>query len=452
MGTRERSIVIAAACVVLLVVVVRARRGDDIALSTATVTQGTVARQIFATGTLQPARTVAVGSQLSGTIQSIEADFNSRVRAGQVLARLDPAVYRAQLVGAQAKLAQAEAARNGGQIAVDDARQKLERAEQLAAQDLIAPTELDAARTLLKEVVAELTAAEAGIAEARASVAEATLSLDRTIIRSPVDGIVISRHVDVGQTVAATAETPVLFEVADLREMQLVAEISEGDVSGVQAGSRVTFLVESLGDVQFEGSVSSVRLEPVVGQPATATPQSTSTTQAPGRGSAPASGSAAGSASATTNPSSSASTSSANPQTPGGAVSYAAVIDVDNTSGKLMPGATAIIVIDGARRENAIRIPNNALSFRPSPAALEAVGQEPPAGAAGDERPVGPRASKTPRPVYVWKFEDGEFVPVAIETGLSDEKWTELVSGSLRPGDVLVTAATSKEARATNSR
>jgi HlyD family secretion protein len=132
-------------------------------------------------------------------------------------------------------------------------------------------------------------------------------------------------------------------------------------------------------------------------------------------------------------------------------VSYAAVIDVDNTQGRLMPGGTTIIVIDGTRRENAIRIPNNALTFRPSPAALEAVGQGPPVtGAEG--RSVGPGASKTPRPVYVWKFEDRTFVPMAIETGLSDERWTELVRGSLRPGDVLVTAATPKADIAANPR
>ena len=127
------------------------------------------------------------------------------------------------------------------------------------------------------------------------------------------------------------------------------------------------------------------------------------------------------------------------------------MIDVDNTAGQLIPGGTAIIVIDGTRRENAIRIPNIALSFRPSPAALEAVGQKAPVTDA-EEHSVAPGASKTPRPVYVWKFEAGKFSPVAIETGLSDEKWTELVSGSLRPGDVLVTAATPKDGRATNLR
>ena len=459
MGTRERSIVIAVACGVLLVVVVSARRGDPIEVTTAQVTQGTVVRQVFATGSLQPARAVAVGAQLSGKLLSVEADFNSRVRAGQVLARLDPALHHTQLLNAQAKLAQAEAAQIGGQVVLDNAREKLERAEQLAAQDLIPQSELDTARTNLKQAAAALTAAEAGIAEARALVTEAKVSLDHTIIRSPVEGIVISRHVDIGQTVAASAETPVLFEVADLRRMQLLAEISEADISGVQAGSVVTFQVEAIGDQSFEGTVSSVRLQPVPDQAAV---PSSGTTPSAAPGSPPQSGavaqtgaarqggasspSAAGAQPAATG--SSAGTgprtaSGSNTQAPSGVVSYAAVIDVDNVAGRLMPGGTAIIVLEGARRQDVVRIPNNALSFRPPADVLAAIGQEPPVTDRAEDS-AGQRPPRGPRRAYVWKFENRAFVPIAVETGLSDDRWTELLSGSLRPGDTLVTAAAPK--------
>ena len=438
MGTRERSIVIAVACGVLLVVVVSARRGDPIEVTTAQVTQGTVIRQVFATGSLQPARAVAVGAQLSGKLVSVEADFNSRVRAGQVLARLDPALHHSQVINAQAKLAQAEAARIGGQVVLDNVREKLVRAEQLAAQDLIPQSELDAARTNLKQAAAALTAAEAGIAEARALVMEARVSLDHTVIRSPVEGIVISRHVDIGQTVAASAETPVLFEVADLRRMHLLAEISEADLSGVQAGSVVTFQVEALGDQSFEGTVSSVRLQPVPDQTAVPTSGTTpsAATGSPPQASAPAQTGAARQAGAR----SPSAVGAQPPATGAGVVSYAAVIEVDNVTGKLMPGGTAIIVLDGAKRENVVRIPNNALSFRPPPDVLAAVGQEPPV-TDRPEHSVGQRPPRGPRRVYVWKFENREFVPIAVETGLSDDRWTELVSGALRPGDTVVTAA-----------
>jgi HlyD family secretion protein len=432
-GTRERSFAIAAvACGILLVVVVSARRGDDLEVTTAQVTHGAVVRQILATGSLKPAKAVAVGAQLSGTLQSIEADFNSRVRAGQVLARLDPALYRSQLLNAQARLAQAEAARSGGQVALEDAREKLERAEQLAGQDLIPQTELDAARTNRKLAEAALIAAEAGIAEARALVTEARVSLDHTIIRSPVDGIVVSRHVDIGQTIAASAQTPVLFEVADLRHMQLLAEISEADVSGVQAGSVVTFQVEALGDQSFEGTVSSVRLQPV--QPdQTAVATSGNTPSATPPPAAPPAPPAAPLAPPAAQPTAAA------PAT--GVVSYTAVIDVHDVAGRLMPGGTAIIVMDGARRQDVIRIPSSALSFRPASEVLEAVRQKPPVT---DTQLVGQGPSRGPRRAYVWKFENREFVPIPVETGLSDDRWTELVSGSLRPGDTLVTAASPK--------
>ncbi len=410
-----------------MVVVVGARRGADLEVTTAQVTHGAVVRQILATGSLKPAKAVAVGAQLSGTLQSIEADFNSRVRAGQVLARLDPALYQSQLVNAQARLAQAEAARTGGQVALEDAREKLERAEQLAGQDLIPQTELDAARTNRKLAEAALTAAEAGIAEARALVTEARVSLDHTIIRSPVDGIVVSRQVDIGQTIAASAQTPVLFEVADLRHMQLLAEISEADISGVQAGAVVTFQVEALGEQSFEGTVSSVRLQPV--QPDQTAAATSGTTQ-------PATPPSAAPPSPPAAP-----TPAAAPAT--GVVNYTAVIDVNNAAGRLMPGGTAIIVMDGARRQDVIRIPSSALSFRPSSEVFEAVGQKPPVIDHPDQS-VGQRPARGPRRAYVWKFEKREFVPVAVATGLSDDRWTELVSGSLRPGDILVTAAAPK--------
>jgi HlyD family secretion protein len=397
------------------------------------VTAGPIARQVIATGTLEAKKTVDVGTQVSGTVQSLAVDFNSTVRTGQIVARLDPSAYVAQLQEAQGNLAQAQAESTRLRVAADDARVKYQRAQVLAKDQLITQAELDAAQVTLKQAEADLAARQADIKVAQASVRQAQVNLDHTIIRSPIDGVVVSRDVDVGQTIAASFQSPTLFTIADLRRMQLMAEVSEGDVGEVRAGSRVSFVVDSLGPQPIAGTVAEVRLQPVVEQAssATATGGSSSSTPASTGGSGPAGGTSASTSPLTATPPTSTQGT--------GVVSYMAVVDVDNTDGRLAPGSTAIVTLAGARRQDVTRIPNNALSFRPSAAVLEAIKQDPPILESTESGRR--RVDSIGRSAYVWRYDDRQFVPVKVVVGLSDDHWTELLSGDIHPGDLLVTSA-----------
>jgi HlyD family secretion protein len=372
---------------------------------TAPVTSGAIDRRFVATGTLEAVTSVQVGTQVSGVIQSLDVDYNSMVRTGQVLARLDPASYEAELLGAQAALAKAQDDALGLTTAVEDARTKLVRAEQLFTRQIIAQSDLDAAQIAEASATADLKAAESQIVEAEAAVHEAGVNLEHTIIRSPLDGIVVARNVDVGQTLAASVQSPVLFNIAaDLKRMQVRVDVDESDVGGLNPGEPATFDVESYPDQTFKGTVSEVRLEPVLEQTAMAAATAASF---------PPAGVA------------------------GTLVSYTAIVDVANPDEKLRPGMTALVVLRGPRRDNTIRIPNSALSFRPPPEVLDAIGT------------AGMPAADTPRRRQdgsggageVWRYDGRQFTPISVRTGLADDGWTELVSGPLHSGDPLVTGA-----------
>jgi len=280
------------------------------------------------------------------------------------------------------------------------------------------------------------------------------VSLDRTIIRSPIDGVVIGRHVDVGQTIAASVNAPILFTIGDLRRMRLLAEVPEGEVGGVQRGSQVRFDIESIGGHAFTGTVAEVRLAPQVAA-STASNAGTGAATAPvaTSGSSPAatSSNAQAARSPTTGSTSAQPSSQSSSLTPAaltssgrqtaatlGVITYIAVIDVDSSSEDIPPGGTAIVTLAGSERAKAVRIPNNALTFAPSTDSFAAVDQQPPVLNRADT----PSTKQTgTRKGYVWKFENNRFVPIAVETGIADDAWTELVSGDVRPGDRLVTAA-----------
>ena len=394
-------------------------RSPDIDVTTAAVTHGPIVRRIVATGDLQPVSTVDVGAQVSGTIQFLYADYNSIVHAGDVIARLDPALFKAALGEAEAALSRAQAAQAqaqadtaGLEAAVEDAQTKLARAEELAARQLIPQSDLDAARNAVGDANAQLQAGESQIDEARAAVDEAKarvdqakIDLDRTVITSPIDGIVVARNVDVGQTVAATVQAPVLFNIAaDLKHMRVEVDVDEADIGGVQPGETATFEMESYPDRTFDGTVSQIRLQPVAEQTITATTAGTSTSP---------------------------------PTTTAVAtvVSYATIVDVSNPDERLRPGMTATVTLGGPRREDAVRIPSTALSFRPSPDLLNAIGQSDD----GLSIPAEKAADGTRR--EVWQFDGTRFNPIQVQVGLMDVQWTELVSGPLHPGEALVTSA-----------
>ncbi len=318
------------------------RDRTEMQVNTTPIGRGDIIDTVGATGTLQAMTTVQVGSQVSGNIEWLGADFNSIVKRGQVIARLDPSLFDAQLQQVQANLAQARAnltkARSEldrSRVQVTDAQQKYARAKELASQQLLPASELDAAKIAVDSAAASLASQQATVVQVGAAVtqSEASVNLSQvnrnhTIIVAPIDGIVTQRNVDVGQTVAASMQAPTLFIIAaDLTEMQVNANIDEADVGRIRPGQHVTFRVDAYPTDTFQGTVSQVRLQPVVVQNVT---------------------------------------------------TYGTVITVPNRELKLKPGMTANVRVEIAKRTNAMRIPNAALRFPPTEEVFAALKQTPP--------------------------------------------------------------------------
>ena len=294
-------------------------------IRTVTVSQGNIVDSVGATGTLEAVTTVNVGSQVSGIIDELNVDFNSIVREGEVIMRLDPSVFETQVAQGRANLVRAQADTERLRVALDDAITQLERSEDLAEEQLISVIELEAAQVTVRSAEAQLKSSEAAIIQAEASLDQNELNLEHTVIRAPIDGIVISRLVDAGQTVAASLQAPELFVIAaDLSKMRVIANIDESDVGKIRPQQRVTFSVDAFPGEDFEGSVSQIRLEPVITQ---------------------------------------------------NVVTYATVIDAPNPDLRLKPGMTATIDLETARRDDVLRIPNAALRFRPTDDIFSALGQ-----------------------------------------------------------------------------
>lgn len=417
-----------ASAAILTAVLAQMRRDVPPAVDLADVTRGPINREVLTSGVLEPKSAVDTGSQVSGTIQSLNADFNAKVKAGQVLAQIDPAPYETRLAQARAEKIQAEAEVERLRNELADLQTKETRAVELTAGGLITQAELDAAQMAARQASAALKAAVAASQVAAAGVNEAEVNRARTTIRAPMDGLVVSRNVEVGQTIAASFSSPVLFRIADLRQMQLLADVGESDAGEVRRGLPVTFQVESIGPRRFKGVISDVRLAPVVEEGSTGSITSTQGSSA----TTPAATSTAGRSSSQASTTTSASTA---PSAPAGTVvSYTAVIDVDNSDGQIVPGSTAVVMLPTAQRPDVVRVPNAALSFRPNPDALKASGQET-LKLPTDDR----KAGVTEGQGVVFKFDAGKFVPIPVETGASDDRWTEVTSGEVQPGDQLVT-------------
>src|SRR5213593_2153450 len=336
------------------------RGGPEIQVNTAPITRGDIIDSVGATGTLQAVTTVQVGSQVSGNIQWLGADFNSIVKKGQVIARLDPSLFDAQLQQARANLGQARANLTKAQsdlertkVQLVDAEQKYSRAKELATKSLLPQSDLDAAKIAVDTAQAALASqqatvqqAQAAVTQSQASVNQSQVNLDHTVIGAPIDGIVIQRSVDVGQTVAASMQAPTLFIIAaDLTKMQVNANIDESDVGRIRPGQHVTFRVDAYPTDTFEGIVAQIRLQPVVVQNVT---------------------------------------------------TYGTVIDVPNPQLKLKPGMTANVKVEIAKRTDVLRVPTAALRFRPTPEVFAALNQEVPPEVqfAGGGRGRGNRASQ----------------------------------------------------------
>src|SRR5450432_2379490 len=318
----------------------RASMTVPVTFRTARVDRGAVEATVTATGALNAVVTVQVGSQVSGAIAKLGADFNSQVKEGQIIAQIDPTRFKANLAQAEATLKSAEAALVRADVTQREAKIELDRAKPLADKGVIGAADLDAARSKFDQAVADRASAEAQVGQSRASVGVARVDFEHTTIRAPISGTVLSRSVDVGQTVAASLQAPVLFTIAqDLSRMEVHAAVDEADVGKLHEGQEATFTVDAYPGETFPGTIFQIRSQPTVTQ---------------------------------------------------NVVTYDAVLRVGNKDGRLRPGMTASVRAVSQRHEGVLRIPNSALRFRPTSDLLEASSDVPrPPGGAGGSGPGG---------------------------------------------------------------
>jgi HlyD family secretion protein len=353
---------------------------------TGAVDHGPIAARVTASGAVSALVTVQVGSQVSGRIQAWSADFNTPVKKGQLIAVIDPSYFQAAVAQARANYA---AARAGYDKAIANrlvGERNYARELALFEHALASRQDLDAAEAQAESSRADVAAADATIQQTRAALDQAVLNLSYTKIVSPIDGIVISRNIDVGQTVAASFQAPTLFTIAqDLRKMQVDTNVAEGDIGKIREGMEATFTVDAYPTRTYHGTVRQVR---------------------------------------------------DNAQTIQNVVTYDAVVDVDNADLSLRPTMTANATFVYATKDEAVRLPNGALRFKPDAATIAAMSFGAPAPAvpgktelAADQR-------------VVWVMRGGRPAPVVVRVGISDGMVTEVAEGDLRPGDVVVTEAT----------
>ncbi|HXU91229.1 MAG TPA: efflux RND transporter periplasmic adaptor subunit [Methylomirabilota bacterium] len=412
------------------------------------VGRGPLSASVSATGNLNAVTTVLVGSQVSGTIKELHADFNTVVRTGQVIARIDPALFEAAVSQARADLksahstvlnreaqveqavtsvdnaradsAEAEAQTAKALVTVVDTRRTLARHTELFESGLVAAADRDSAQTAYDAAIAQHESAQAHaralasairtaeaqlrvqqaelqvtrdqVEQKEAALTQAQINLDHTTIRSPVDGVVVNRAVDVGQTVAATLQAPTLFTIAqDLTRMQVETSVDEADIARIRTDTPVTFTVDAFPGETFAGRVSQIRKAPQVAQ---------------------------------------------------NVVTYIVVVAVANPSGTLVPGMTANVKFVTAQKDNVLKIPNTALRFRP-PGALLPMPESASSSMAQPGRPDTNKRQATTRSGegIVWILgADGGPVPVRLTLGITDGTFTEILGGDLRPGQAVVVA------------
>ncbi len=387
----------------------RASSVPPVTFRTARVERGAVEATVTATGALNAVVTVQVGSQVSGTIQKLGADFNSKVTEGQVIAQIDPTRFKANFAQAEAALKSAEAAQVRAVVNVRQAKVELERAKSLADKQVIGAAELDAAKSKFDQAVADQAAAEAQVGQSRASVGVARVDLEHTTIKAPIAGTVLQRSVDVGQTVAASLQAPVLFTIAqDLSRMEVHAAIDEADVGKLHEGQEAAFTVDAYPGETFRGTIFQIRSQPTVTQ---------------------------------------------------NVVTYDAVLRVENPDSKLRPGMTASVRAISQRHEGVLRLPNSALRFRPTADLIEklaggpdggtggapaqAQGARPARGSGDATKPPGDgRGATTGRWAKAYTARGQKVVAIRFRPGISDDEYTEILQGALQEGDEVVIEAT----------
>jgi HlyD family secretion protein len=383
----KKTIVIAAAVLLVLGIggLFLLRDGEsESKYETQAVDRGDITEKIAATGTINPVITVKVGSQVSGRIEKIFADFNARVEKGQLIAQLETDIYQSRVAQNDANYKLAQAQRQEAKVALADAESSLRRVKNLSRELVASERELEIAETTFNAARATFDAALAREAQAQALLHAANVDLEHTSIYSPVDGIVISRNCDVGQTVIASFQTPDLFLIAqDLSKMQVEASVDEADIGKVQLEQRVLFTVDAFPDRVFQGKVSQIRFAPKEEQ---------------------------------------------------NVVTYATVVEVSNPDLSLRPGMTATVSVITSEKKNILRIPAVALRFKADPEDRDLLRHETEEG----QEPGNPESpSDLLQRVWV-DTSGGEAGPMFIKTGISDGRFTEIVNGSLKEGDRVI--------------
>ena len=384
--------------------------------TTVAIARGTITQTVSATGTLQAVVTVQVGSQVSGTIAKLYADFNSKVTKGQVIAELDQGKFKARVEEERANVVSAQADLAKAKVSLEDTERTLARATELRKRELISQSELDAAETSNRAALAQIEVAKGRVEQAKAGLDQAALDLSYTVIRSPVDGIVISRNVDVGQTVAASLQAPTLFTIAnDLSKMEVHTNVAEADIGTVWQGQEVTFTVDAYATRRFRGTVAQVRNAPTVVQ---------------------------------------------------NVVTYNAVVRIDNKELLLKPGMTANVQFLVSQKNDVLTVPNLAIRFRlpaekaDSPSQVRRTDQGSgavrgvPRGSgegrrggsqgreSGDRKGTqeGQGAADTSRWATVYLLRDQKPVSVRARLGITDGAITEVIESEVKEGERVIVA------------
>ncbi len=375
------------------------KRTPEVSYKTAKIERGTIVSTVAATGNLSAVTTVQVGTQVSGTIQKLYVDFNSKVKKGQAIAEIDPSLFNASVEQSQGNYLSAEANLQKAKVALTDADRTFNRNKKLLSDGIISQGDYDVAETALQSAKAGVKAAEGSVAQTRGSLMQSKTNLRYSVIRSPVDGVVISRAIDVGQTVAASFSTPTLFTIAqDLTKMQIEVSVDEADISRIKLHQKASFTVDSYPEQTFRGEVIQIRSAPIITQ---------------------------------------------------NVVTYVVVVSVDNSDLKLKPGMTANVSIEVAKKGDVLKLPPAALRFKP-----KSKGDDTKAATTGDRtgasapRPAGgvvpsgggsgaPGKGKE-RGLQVYLLKEGRPVASPVKTGIANNSSIELVESGLKEGDEVI--------------
>jgi HlyD family secretion protein len=347
----------------------------------ATVERGELTLSVSATGTLSPLITVLVGSQVSGAIEKVHADFNSQVNKGDVIAQIEPSLFNAKVAQEQANFDSTKAAQEKAWVTVQDAQRQLERARRLFERKMVAESDVDAAQFNYDSASVEHKLKKAAVAQAKAALQQAEVNLAYTTIYAPIDGVVLSRDVDVGQTVAASLQAPTLFTIAqDLSRMQIETDVDEAFIGMIRQGQTVSFTVFAYPEQIFQGKLVQIRL---------------------------------------------------NPKVESEVVLYNCIIHVDNAELKLKPGMTATVTVEVESRQNVLKIPNAALRYLPD---------LPPQRLKDLKKQLDVNNNET----LIWIPAGGAVKPVKVSLGLTSDRETEISAEGLKEGAEVIVADQSK--------